>query len=424
MKDLSFSTTTLLGRVVLICCGVGVLLFAFLVFSLGLANTAATQADTIELAELAVSISPNDPEAHYSAAKLLDNSFEPQDYEKALVHYEAAVALSPHKYFAWLELAKAYESRGESEKAMAAFQQAETLAPNYASVQWSMGNALIRRGNAVDGLELLRSAARRDKRYSAPLMALIFQLNGGDIAATRSAIGGSDREKTDLVLFLSGKKLFDEAFSVWSDIPADVRASEGKDTGTSFLSALIAEHRYRQAISVKNDISQNSLLQAERIFNSSFELPIKPQDGELFDWQISGGESPTFAVTDGQIKEGKFSLLVLFDAADRGKNLKTLSQAVAVIPSKRYTFETWHKARINTNADFRWLVTNVADGSVLATGPAVKSVDQWTLSQIGFTAPASVDSIKISFVRDACTHAVCSVSGEVWLDDLSLKEVN
>lgn len=420
VKDLRFSTTDILGRIGLVFSGLFILLFAFFVFRWGLANTAAKQADNIELAELAVGMSPNDPEAQYAAAKLLENSFEPQDYEKALAHYESAVALSPHKYFAWLELAKAHESRGNSDQAMDAFRQAEKLAPNYAVVQWSLGNALIRRGDTSGGLELLSSAARRNQVYSGPLIALIFQLNGGDLAATRSATGDSNAEKSALVRLLSGKKLFDDAFNIWNEIPAEEKAGAFAETGSALLSALTAEHRYVQSIAVKNDLELNDLRRPERIFNGSFEAPIKPLDGELFDWQISGGESPTVVLTDGQTKDGKYSLLLVFDPAHRGKSVKSISQALAVKPGKRYVFETWYKARLTTNAEFRWVVTNAADGSVLATGDAVKSNDEWTLLRTAFNAPANGDAIRISFVRDACTHAVCSVTGEVWLDALSL----
>lgn len=420
MRILNISTTKILSRIVLAFCGLFILLFAFLVFRWGLANSAASQADTIELAELAIGMSNNDPEAHYALARLLENSFEPQDYEKALAHYETAAALSPHKYFAWLELARAHESRGNSEKAMAALRRAENLAPNYSTVHWSIGNALIRRGDTANGVERLKIAARTNHVYSAPLVALFYQLNGGDLAPTRAMIGDSTQEKNTLVSLLRSEKRFDDAISVWNEIPPDERTTIFKDSGSALYTALAAEFHYRQALSVNNDLAGTTLFQAEKIHNNSFESAVKPQDGELFDWQISGGDSPTFALTDGRTKDGKFSLLIMFDAVDRGKSVRTISQAVAVQPGKRYVFESWHMAIVSTKADFRWVVTNAADGAILAKGEPILSRDTWTLSRIDFTAPADRDSIRISLQRDACTDAVCAVMGKMWIDALSL----
>lgn len=423
MEIAYFSSKDIIGRLVLAACAIAVLVFSVYSIKWGFANAAAKQADNIETAEMMADLSPNDPETHYIAAKLLENSFEADDYDKALLHYETAVALSPHKYFAWLELAKARDNRGDTSGAMSAFSQAEKLAPNYSIVHWSLGNARVRRGDTASGLAMLKYAAERQPTYAGPFAALALQISGGDVDAAMTTIGDSPHINNSLVLLLINEKRIDDALKVWQKIPLEAKRSQLKDTGATLFSHLVAAFRYRQAIAIKRESDELSEIKIGEIFNGGFELPVKPNGAEVFDWQISDGGNPQFLFVDKQIKTGNYSLLLMFDPADRAKSVRSLSQAVAVESGKRYQFSVAYRATLNTNTDFRWVIKNAADDQVLASGEPIRNSETWLDSKLLFNVPANSDAIRISLVRDICSQAVCAVSGQISLDDIGLTEI-
>src|SRR5262249_39148388 len=109
-----------------------------------LANMAATHADVVEAAELTALWGPDDPQTHYAVAVLREGSFLPDDFSKSLDEYNLATALSPNNYLYWHGLGNARARAGDLAGAEAALRVAEQLAPAYASVQWSLGNVLLR----------------------------------------------------------------------------------------------------------------------------------------------------------------------------------------------------------------------------------------------------------------------------------------
>jgi hypothetical protein len=65
----------------------------------------------------------------------------------------------------------------------------------------------------------------------------------------------------------------------------------------------------------------------------------------------------------------------------------------------------------------------VADAGVetqLAPPPPLAATAYWTGLSGGFVAPATRDGIVIRLLRDGCGQ-VCSVSGNLWFDDFSLR---
>src|SRR5687767_4978530 len=99
-------------------------------------------------------LAPADPQAHITAGRVLEKTFDSADLTSAVAEYEKAVELSPHNYLIWLDLGRTKSMNGDTAGAHSAYEQAHHLAPNYAAVQWVYGNSLVRQGSTDEGFAL------------------------------------------------------------------------------------------------------------------------------------------------------------------------------------------------------------------------------------------------------------------------------
>lgn len=401
-----------------------VLAFSAFAIIWGFGNAAASQAEFVEVADQAVSLSPNDPQTQYATAVLLDKSFEAGDFERALKHYEHAAELAPNDYWLWLELGRAYERRGEAERGIAAMRYAFKLAPNYSVVQWTLGNAILRTGNSVEAFELIRKAVAGDPKYTEPAANLAWQMNSGDLSAVRAAVGDSVRLTAALAGILAREKKFDEAAAVWDGIPAEDRQRTLSEAGKALLNGMIDARRYQAAVKIAADVvkSGEDRFAEGQIFNGGFESPVRPSGASIFDWQLGNGQNPQIVLTNGQKHSGNNSLVLVFNAADRAGDIRGFTQTVAVKPGGSYILRIHYRAEMTATATFQWSVTNASDGSPIAASEPLKPRTDWAVSEIRFTVPSNTDGVFVSFSRGACAAGSCAAAGNMWFDDISLTE--
>lgn len=386
-----------------------------------LADMASTHADAIEVADLAQRLGPDDPQTHYAAAVLYENSFQPEDIGRSLNEYAAATALSPNNYLFWLSLGNARARDGDLLGAERSLRAAVELAPNYAAVRWPLGNVLLRQGKTEEAFSEIRKAAAANSTYASAAADIAWQYYDGDIERIRQAIGDSPRIIGALIPRLAAQKRIDEALALWDTLPREQKPGSLKQAGTALYGELIAIKRFRDAVRVYSDISSAPAvdIQVRKITNGDFEGDIKMLGASAFEWTIADGTQPQIALTDGQRHGGGRSLLVIFNPNNSG-DFRTISQTVAVEPGKTYIFDAYYKAELKTSASLRWEIVEASDGKVLAeTGPIV-SVEDWAVLKASFSVPETHDGVTIRLARSGCNPQVCPISGKIWFDDFIL----
>src|SRR5438105_2575453 len=100
----------------------------------------STVQTNIEAADLAVRLTPNDPEAHYTRAIVLGNL---ERLSEAAVELNQAISLRPHHYYEWLDLAVTMDRLGDEPAAIRAVDESIRLAPSFAQPRWQSGNLLF-----------------------------------------------------------------------------------------------------------------------------------------------------------------------------------------------------------------------------------------------------------------------------------------
>jgi hypothetical protein len=387
----------------------------------GMANSASVRAEDADVAQFVTGLAPDDPQTHYSAAVLLEKSFEQSDIDKSLHELEIATGLAPENYLYWLDLGRARERNGDPEGAEKALRRALELAPNYARVQWALGNALLRQGRVDEAFAQIQKAVTGDPAaFANPAAVTAWQFFDHDIATIRRFGGGSIQFDSALVALLVREKQLDSALGLWNALPPTERGTSLRETGTALVAALLADKRFRSANEVSGALTENSGSAAGQIGNGGFESMVKPTGAGPFEWTIAPGLQPQIVLTSGQKHGGNNSLLLVFNSND-GKEFRTVSQLVAVQPGNTYELEVFYQADVKTNASFKWEIADAGDGKQIAVSDAMANRADWSPLHVKFSTSPTSDGVILRLIRDNCNQ-ICPVTGSIGFDDISIRK--
>lgn len=406
-------------RFLLIAAGIIFVAAAAVTAKWGIGTAISAGATDIAVADLAAALAPADPQTHYAAAALRERTLELADAAAAVREFETAAALSPNNYLVWLALARAREATGDREGGRLALERAKSLAPNYSRIRWALGNVLLRQGKTEAAFEEMRAAAESDSVFGLPLVSAATQFYKDNFERVRQAVGGSPSALVPLSLALAGNGRFDEALGIWRSLDRD-RKLQSADTGAAVLAKMVEAGKYTQALEMSNILADSDQYRIGEIYNGGFENEISMRARGPLDWRIADGPQPQIALTDGQRREGRYSLLMIFRQAAGGE-LRSFSQTIAVTPGAAYRFEAYYRSDLKTSAQIRWNIT-AADGRLLGTTEAVSAQSEWKALYSDFEVPADIDGVIIALARDGCAGAEpCAIAGNLWFDDISLR---
>ena len=389
-----------------------------------LANALSTRAELKEVADLAASLAPSDPQTRYAVAAIYQKTFDQEDQKLSLAEYERVAALSPNNFLCWLELGRARERSGDTTGAELALKRALDLAPNYAEVNWAYGNALVRAGKMDDGFRYIGLAVAGNPSFTGPAVVTAMEVFDGDIGSVMQRIPDTPMVGASLALYLARQKRFDEAATAWGRIPAELRRSDLKEPGTQIAAMFLAAKQYRLAAGVNADLPdvQTERVETGKILDGGFESGVKLRGAGNFEWQIAEGAQPQIAISRTQKHGGESSLLIAFNTTQMS-DFRPVWQTVAVEPGATYELEFYYRSELKTGFTVRWEIANANDNVAIASSEPVLANSDWAVVRTKFTVPAASDGVIIRLVRDRCASTVCPITGTLWLDDVSLKKL-
>lgn len=423
MPTTTIQTDTPGRRALLAAAGLFLLVLLFFAAKWFFGNAISTRVFYKEVADLAVSLAPDDPQTHYAAGVIYERSFEPADLPRSLGEYERAVALSPHDHRLWTAYGRALERSGEPEKAEKALRRAIELAPNYADVRWTYGNILLRREKYPEAFAEIRRAVAADQKYAAPAAAAAWDVFEGDLARIKKNVGDSAPVRSALAVSLAGQKRFAEALGFWEALPAGRKQGDFRADGEKIYEHLIGAQRYRAALRVRSGFDEETKQRSAvgRITDGGFEGRIDPEKPFPFGWVIGPGERPRIGVSLEHRREGGQSLAIAF-SSPTGRDFRPVAQTVAVESGRAYEFEAFYRSDLDASATLRWEIVDAAGGEVLATTEAVEpEAAGWRRLTARFETPETGEGVIVRLVREECTSADCSINGTVWFDALKLE---
>ncbi|MFN2454899.1 MAG: tetratricopeptide repeat protein [Pyrinomonadaceae bacterium] len=387
----------------------------------------------LEIARSAANLAPDDPQTHWSIAKIENKSFAPEDLAEAVRQYEKAASLSPNDYRLWLDLGRAREQAGDVAGGEQSLRHAVELAPTYALPRWYLGNMLVRQGRIDEGVDELRFAASRDRNVRNSVFDLAWRVYNGDVRTINAKLGDSPEARAQLTTYLLGRGRLDDALRLWDSLsPAEKRTERA--TGEGLMSALVGGGRYRAALELYATLAPQGaqLPQAGQIQNGSFEtdnnITVGGRDSILnaFNWKIQPVPQAQIAFDTRVRHGGERSLRIVFNS--RGNlSFTNPSQLVVVEPGARYRLQYSVRTKDLKGAGTPVIqVLNGVDGNQLGSSqPLPIGTNDWRQETIDFIAGAKTEAIILRTNRASCTTGdeVCPIFGTVWYDDFNLQRL-
>ena len=401
---------------ILLCIIAASLLLVFAKWAAG--HAIALNAAEAEVAKFGVQLAPNDPHAHFGYAGLLEKTLLPADQEQALREMETAAALLPDHWVYWLSLGRAREQAGNDAGAEQALRRALELAPNYARVQWALGNMLLRQGRQEEGFAEIRRAVAADASFANPAAAAAWQIFQGDSEGIKRAIGDSPRVNASVAVLLAGEKRYPEAMEMWRRIPEEDRRQNSKEAAQALFGRLTDAGLYSSAVEVGTHAGLPAAGDArpEFVWNGGFEEPMPQQNPNVFAWTISDGNYPRIGLNDSQKHGGQYSMLMSFGQGGTGS--RQIAQKIGAASGGRYELQFFYRSDAKTDSKIKCGVVEPGGDAIAAV--QIMPAAEWTQVNIPFTVPAGREGVELRIWTEMCTGDKCAVTGNVWFDDFSL----
>lgn len=381
-------------------------------------HAVAINAESAEVAAFGVGLAPDDPRARFNHALLLEQTLLPGDQELSIREFEAAVSRSPENYIYWLYLGNALERAGDPARAEACLRRALELAPNYARVQWALGNSLLRQGRTDEAFQLVRQAIGQDAKFADPGSALAWQLFGNDLAQTRNALGDSSNVLASLAVILANEGRMDDSSAVWREIPSSEQTTKFSEKGRSIFAKLFDAGRFVAAIEVGKSVGLvEADVQPGTVTNGGFEAALSATEGQGFAWTISEGDEPRIGPNESQKQSGRYSLLMSFIPGSRG--FRTVGQRIAMSQAGAYVAEFSYRSELRSDSRPVCEIT-VAGDNVPTARAELPPTDGWQRVRLPFTVPPGVKGIELRLTVAGCQPDDCAFSGNIWFDDFAL----
>ena len=220
----------------------------------------STIVNSVTLAQQAVQVTPNDPEAHRALAALLRNEDRVAEAETQL---EIAANLRPLDDLIWLDLGLVRDQLEDGDGAIAALNESVRLAPYYGHPRWQRGNVLLRQGRYDDAFADLRQAAKSNPDLQLNLIDLTWGISKFDPKLTEQILQiDNEQMRVAFARFLARKGLGPEALDQFRRC-----AYVSPQIRKEMVYNLIAKKSFREAFAIWSNGSS-----APAIFDGGFEM--------------------------------------------------------------------------------------------------------------------------------------------------------
>jgi tetratricopeptide (TPR) repeat protein len=381
---------------------------------------------SLDIANRAVSMAPNDPMTHWRIAQMSQRNLPLDQQAKAVAEYEKAVSLSPYDYRYWMTLGTALEQVGEPVRAEEALRRAVALAPSYSYPHWYLGNLLLRNARYDEAFAELQRASVADPELQSQLFNLVWEVYADDFEAVKKALGPNPASRANFALYLVNRKLYEQALRLWNTLSIDEKIST-KNTGAEMIGVLISNYRFHNAVEVWNGISDEKYHSgAGQVFDGGFEALVEYGPNTVFGWQIVNSQQFQIGIDPNRSHSGSRSLRLVFQARS-DLNGTIMSQLVPVQPNTTYDLECYFSTdKLDTGSGPQIQIIDATSNGELGVSTAAPggTSQQWKPVNVSFKTGDKTEAVVLKIIRLSCgteEAPVCPIFGSIWYDDFSFK---
>jgi tetratricopeptide (TPR) repeat protein len=366
-------------------------------------------------ADRAVSIQPNNPDAHEIRGMVL---LRQKDYAGAAESFRTALSLRPHDYLLWLRLGHALLRTGDIADAHAAYQNAIELAPNYSQPELSMGRMLLEVGKKDEAFTYLSGAARLDgSLYPEVLHHARVAFDDDPQAIEKAVTTDTVAARATVARYLIKR--------FW--MTADVRSFLTSDElGPAEKNGFISYLKYKRNFEVAREVWLSRIGADpghfdQPIYDGGFEN-ITESDPSGLGWQIDQKMSAVAVARDrDSVHSGENALSIRF-AGNVDLRRPIVSQLAYVTPGQRHTLSFFARSTDTVSAGLPAVIVSdtASNATIAASEPLADTKGIWTRYELIFNAP-DAPVVLISLQRPTCTASPCPIFGDLSLDDISIE---
>ena len=398
--------------------------FAFSSVKMQLGNmfadlASANQPDAEDVAEAAISLSPDDPTANWFKASVEKNVFSPKRLENSRQFFERTVKLAPYDYRWWLELARSYE-QAENSNAEAAFLQANKLAPSSVYVQWQLGNFYLRQGRTNDAFAAFRNATLNNFVYREQVFSLAWDYFEKDPAKLETVIADDPSVYAFLAKFYAARGFAADSVRIWNKL-SDTQRNEYPELRKVMAQGLFERRFYPQALSFAVEAGIDPDSKPETFTNGGFESDLVPPENTFFGWRTARTDGKLDIAADRSVKRsGARSIRLSFKGYSKAE-LYNLFQTIAVEPSTNYKLSFWVRTEALRSGGPPQIeaVCSNDEKLITTTKPFAAGTNDWSQLSLEVSTPANCNGLTIRTARAYCGDN-CPIVGIVWYDDFEI----
>ncbi len=333
---------------------------------------------------------------------------------------KANLAGNPVSPFRWLELAEGLAAAGDTEKARAAFLQAQKQGPQIPAVWVRTANFYFLHNEPDKGVTAVAKVLEITKAYDDFVFNYFDQFAPGREQIYK-AILDDRRASRSYLTYLMARSRTEEALAMWDQTAK--RSYGDQPLLLSYLAFLTRQKEYQMAsklwaASLPAD-QRKGYPTGNLIYNAGFEFE---PSGSILDWTITPLPTVEIEISKNEANSGKQSLRVKFPSISN-INFQNVTQIVSISSAGNYGFKAMLKMDgITTDQGVRFCFED-ADTPArfrFQTEP-VRGTSDWTAITANLAIPAATHGLKIGVCRMPSQKFDNKVSGTFWVDDMSLQ---
>lgn len=378
----------------------------------------------------AMTIDPANPDPHFELGKILLLTGDPAQQVTAEHEFRAAVQMNSDSAAYWSGLATACYSTGDQACADAAFTRARQLAPSNPQFAWQAAVNDVVSNQPQAAVQELRTFLRLQPDGLTQTFQLLTRGFDRPEMVWRDLLGSSSNlhAQVKFLEFLAAANRVEAANAFWQDL-ASQRKAVSIPEATPYIDQLLAGGHYAEAANVWASVRSGPSTDYTRVldepnlvFNGSFEQ--QPLNAG-FDWRYAKQPYVDLSFSDPAAKAGRQALSVDF-SVPQNSEYDVIYQFVPVAPNQTYELSAFFKAQgLTSDSGPRLRIMDPRCQACLdASTEGVTGTSDWRRIGTRFSTGPTTDMVRLSLWRPRSRAYPTEISGELWLDDVSLVKVD
>jgi hypothetical protein len=400
-------------------------LFVLLTFWVGKAYFASVVSHklTADDLRLATRLDPGNSEYHLKLGRLYEYSLTDIDPVQSVAELRVAAEDSPMDAQPWLDLGAAQELAGHVDDAETSLRRADYLAPRLPGYQWAIANFFLLHGDVDESMRHFRIVLAGTGQYDGVIFSTAWKAVGDADQILTTLIPDNVRPQISYLYYLAVNKKLDDAQKVWQKIAANSDTFTAHDVGP-YIDALLNAHESEDAYRDWLDLQKRGLVSVPSepgnlVSDGDFETAITNFG---FGWKVFPPPGIYVGLDSSTFHSGGHSLLIRFPGKEN-YFFRNVCEDVRVTPGDTYRARAFMKTDgITTNSGPRLEAFDPYNPKALdtLTEQLTGTNAAWSLLTVNFTTKPETRMIGLCLTRLPSDKLDNLISGNVWVDDVSL----